>query len=53
MKLIEFSTEGRSDYPAENIHAHDKPIMIFLGGLLHIQDLDTAGGFAGYLAERR
>lgn len=49
MHLIKFVGRDRHDISIEDTRQLQGPVMVFLGGLLHIQDIDTGGGFATYL----
>lgn len=53
MKIVEYQGVNRIDQSIEDVRAIRSPVMLFLGGLLHIQDIDTQGGFSRYLNQLR
>ena len=53
MILFNYSGNKRETVENYDVTETEKPVMIFLGGLLHLQDLDTAGGFHGFLHKLR
>ncbi len=53
MHLVDYSEISRKPISIQEAQLLQGPIMVFLGGLLHVQDIDTEGGFARYLSKLR
>lgn len=53
MRLIDHSSSERAEIFGHSPAAAARPTMVFLGGLLHVQDIDTGPGFTRYLQKLR
>ena len=53
MRFIELTQPERQEISVTQIQGLNEPYMIFLGGLLHVQDIDTKKNLPGYLRKLR
>lgn len=53
MEIIDFSDGERRMISEKEIGKFEKPVLLYLGCLHHLQDIDTGGHFPHYMAKLR